>query len=138
MQAMGRRAIEAQPNVTPMIDVMLVLLIIFMTVGPRLEAGFPLTPPTGENLAKHPDSDRDAVIGLDASGGLYFNKRPVSDAELRARLRDRFAARPEDRLVYIRADRGLAFERVRSVMGLASAEGARVVGLVATAAPRVH
>jgi biopolymer transport protein ExbD len=125
--------IQAQPNVTPMIDVMLVLLIIFMTIGPYLDAGFRLVPPSGQHLTKHPDESADAVIGLDVAGQLFYDKKPITEPELRLRLRARFAAAPEDRLVYVRADQGLDYARVQSAMDLASAEGARVVGLVASA-----
>jgi biopolymer transport protein TolR len=135
MRTYPSAGIQAQPNVTPMIDVMLVLLIIFMTVGPLLEAGFPLIPPTGQHLTKHPEESADAVIGLDVAGRLFYDKQPITEPELRRRLRARFAAAPDDRVVYLRAHQGLDFARVQSAMDLASAEGAHVVGLVASADP---
>src|SRR4051812_20853701 len=100
MQA-TQTAPRAEPNVTPMIDVMLVLLIIFMTVGPMLVDGFPAQPPTGTFLAEHPDADLDAVIGVDAAGGYYLNKHPISDSALRAALERRYREHPLDRVVYI-------------------------------------
>ena len=57
------------PNVTPMIDVMLVLLIIFMIVTPLINAGFKAEPPVGMNLKSHPEEDEDQVLGIDAFGG---------------------------------------------------------------------
>jgi biopolymer transport protein TolR len=136
MHASARALVHAQPNVTPMIDVMLVLLIIFMAVGPLLEAGFRVVPPTGQHLTRHPDEPADAVIGLDAQGRLFFNKSVVTQTELRQRLHARFTASPTDRVVYVRADEGLAFNAVQTVMDLAAGEGARVVGLVS--APEAH
>jgi biopolymer transport protein TolR len=133
MRSHQTAGIQAQPNVTPMIDVMLVLLIIFMTIGPLLDAGFPLVPPTGQHLTKHPDESSDAVIGLDVHGGLFYDKRPITESELRRTLHARFAAAPDDRVVFLRAHEGLPFARVQSAMELASAEGAHVVGLVASA-----
>jgi biopolymer transport protein TolR len=133
MRAHSYTVVQAQPNVTPMIDVMLVLLIIFMSVAPMLDAGFRLVPPAGSHLAQHPDDAGDAVIGIDARGALYFNKRPVSEPELRARLRDRFAWNPGDRVVYLRADATLSYDTVQSTMELAASEGAQVVGLVSVA-----
>jgi biopolymer transport protein ExbD len=59
-----------------MLDVMLVLLIIFMAVGPVLANGFPAAPPMGTHLSEHPDEPVDAVIGVDAAGRYYFNKLP--------------------------------------------------------------
>ena len=128
-------AVRAEPNVTPMIDVMLVLLIIFMAVGPLIETGINATPPTGQGLTAHPDAETDAVIGLDAHGRLFYNKQPIDSAALRVRLARRFAAAPNDRLVYLRADQALDYEQVQSAMELASSSGARMVALVA-AEPR--
>lgn len=136
MRTHSASGIQAQPNVTPMIDVMLVLLIIFMTIGPLLDAGFPLVPPSGQHLTKHPDETSDAVIGLDVAGHLFYDKQPITEPELRQRLRARFAAAPEDRVVYVRAHEGLDYALVQSAMELASAEGAQVVGLVASAEQR--
>jgi biopolymer transport protein ExbD len=69
-----------------MIDVMLVLLIIFMAVGPLVAAGFPATLPRGVHLTSHPDETEDAVVGLDVHGRYYLNNVPVSEAELSTRL----------------------------------------------------
>src|SRR6266576_3213785 len=66
MSAGTAGGVKASPNVTPMIDVMLVLLIIFMLVIPAITAGFQAVPPTGVNLKPHPEEDQDQVLGLDA------------------------------------------------------------------------
>ena len=64
----GRTTVKAEPNVIPMIDIMLVLLIIFMITVPALAAGFQAVPPEGVNLKPHPEEDSDQVLGIDASG----------------------------------------------------------------------
>jgi biopolymer transport protein ExbD len=128
---------RAEPNVTPMIDVMLVLLIIFMTVGPLLADGFPAQPPRGRHLATHPDAEVDAVIGIDVGGQYFFNKKPVSEANLKALLADRFRGAADDHVVYLRADKGLPYGQVQVAMDLAATAGARVVGLVAEKAPEL-
>ena len=130
MNAATASPVRAQPNVTPMIDVMLVLLIIFMAVGPLLATGMRATPPEARFSAKHPDEGGDAVIGIDAMGRLYLDKMATDTTTLRARLMSRFTAHPADRVVYLRADRSLPYDRVQSVMTLASSAGAGVVGLV--------
>ena len=122
--------IRPEPNVTPMIDVMLVLLIIFMTIAPLLETGLVATVPAAQHLTDHPDDETDAVIGVDVGGRLFFNKVPIVKAALRAKLQTRFASLPGDRVVYLRADRGLPYEAVQEVMTIASQAGARVVGLI--------
>ncbi|MEO5816280.1 MAG: biopolymer transporter ExbD [Gemmatimonadaceae bacterium] len=127
--------VRAEPNVTPMIDVMLVLLIIFMSVGPLLVTGIVAEPPTGLHLADHPDAPHDAVIGIDASGRLFLDRQPVSERVLAERLAERFRRAPNDRVVYVRADRDLAYARVQEAMALASTAGARVVGLVSVRPP---
>jgi biopolymer transport protein TolR len=123
-------AVRAEPNVTPMIDVMLVLLIIFMAVGPLLVDGFRANPPSGQHLAEHPEGDVDAVIGLDSAGRYFLNKVPMSEGGLRAALQRRFSRGPLDRVVYLRADKDLEFRKVQGALALASDAGARLVGLI--------
>ena len=78
----GGGGVKAEPNVTPMIDVMLVLLIIFMVVTPALIAGFNATPPQGQNLKDHPeDEENDQVLGIDKNGNYFLNKRTISKEE---------------------------------------------------------
>jgi biopolymer transport protein ExbD len=126
-------SLRAEPNVTPMIDVMLVLLIIFMIVIPLLVTGFRAEPPKGANLTAHPEEPNEAVIGIDAAGRYFYNKRPVSESALVARLTQRFQNGSEDHVAYLLADQSLAYARIQSAMELASNAGARVVGLVSEA-----
>src|SRR6476660_5727856 len=94
MSAGGKGGVKAEPNVTPMIDVMLVLLIIFMLVIPAITAGFQAIPPTGVNLKPHPEEDQDQVLGIDANGQYYLNKKAIPNAELAQRLKAIFETRP--------------------------------------------
>ena len=71
-------ALQSTPNVTPMVDVMLVLLIIFMVVAPALLAGFNAEPPQAQNIKDHPEDDEtDQVLGIDKDGNYYLNKKPI-------------------------------------------------------------
>ena len=82
MSAGGGGRIKAEPNVTPMIDVMLVLLIIFMLVVPAINSGFQAIPPQGVNLKPHPEEERDQVLGIDMNGQYFLNKKAIPNAQL--------------------------------------------------------
>ena len=71
----GVGAVKADINVTPMIDVMLVLLIIFMIVTPLIAAGFKATLPKGKNLDPRPEGDNEVVLGIDEYGRYFLNGR---------------------------------------------------------------
>jgi biopolymer transport protein TolR len=127
---------KSQPNVVPMIDIMLVLLIIFMIVTPALAAGFQATPPEGVNLKSHPeDEDADQVLGIDAAGKYYLNKRPIAADTLAQTLKRIYDARTVDKILYLKADRNLAYEKVIDAMDLAGKNGVRVVGAIADQRP---
>ena len=128
-------AVRAEPNVAPMIDVMLVLLVIFMIVVPALSAGAPAVPPQGENLKAHPEEAGDHTLTVDRRAQYYLDRRPIRHDELPAALRAIFSTRTEDRILYVTADRDLEYGVVRDVIGVASASGVRVVGMIAERPP---
>ncbi len=66
----GQSQVKSEPNVVPMIDVMLVLLIIFMIVTPLISAGFKATMPKGANLDADPEGENEVILGIDAVGQL--------------------------------------------------------------------
>jgi biopolymer transport protein TolR len=118
-------------NVTPLVDVMLVLLIIFMVTAPLLVAGVPVDLP--ESRAGALDQQAKPVqIALDKDGGIFIDDVPVSNAELARRLASLAAepAPPEGRRIYLRADRSLDYGRVMRVMGELNRAGLNRVALV--------
>ena len=126
-----RRAPMAEINVTPLVDVMLVLLIIFMITAPLLVAGVPVDLP--ESRAGALDQQAKPVqIALDGDGGIFIDDAPVTDAALPARLAALAAepAPPEGRRIYLRADKGLDYGRVMRVMGELNQAGLNRVALV--------
>jgi biopolymer transport protein TolR len=129
----GRRTPMAEINVTPMVDVMLVLLIIFMVTAPLLVAGVPVDLP--ETKAGALDQEQKPVqISLEATGALFIDDAPVEPAELPARLAA-IATRGSEEggpRIYLRADRGLDYGRVMQVMGEINNAGLRKVALVST------
>jgi biopolymer transport protein TolR len=131
----GAGGVKAEPNVVPMIDVMLVLLIIFMVVTPALAAGFQAIPPTGINLKAHPEEDSDQVLGIDKDGGYYLNKRPLANDSLAVVIKRIYDARTVDKILYIKADKDLPYAKVLDAMDIASRNGVRVVGAVSDQVP---
>ena len=127
----GRRAPMAEINVTPMVDVMLVLLIIFMVTAPLLTAGVPVNLPDAR--AKPLEQDQVPVqISIDADGRIFVGETEVASAELPDRLL-RIAARGGDTppQILLRADTTLDYGRVMRVMGELNRAGINRVALVA-------
>ena len=127
----GSRAPMAEINVTPLVDVMLVLLIIFMVTAPLLVAGVPIDLPDSKAAAL--DQEAEPVqLTIDGSGAIFLGDEPITQAQLAARLRSiaTEADEPGGPRVYLRADRGLDYGRVMRVMGELNRAGLRRVALV--------
>ena len=126
---------NSEINVTPFVDVMLVLLIIFMVVTPALSAGFQAVPPDGVNLKSHPEDDADQVLGIDKNGQYFFNKQPIRNETLAAMLKSVFDARTIDKILYVKADRDIEYAKVLDAMDIASKNGVRVIGAITEQKP---
>ena len=131
----GGTSVKAEPNVTPMIDVMLVLLIIFMVVTPLINAGFKAVPPQGVNLKSHPEEEGDVVLGIDAEGQYYLDKKPIKNSTLAEQIKAIYDARTTDKILYVKADRELSYQKVLDAMDIASHNGVRVVGAISDQQP---
>src|SRR5919112_5103469 len=116
----GGSAVKAEPNVTPLVDVMLVLLIIFMVIIPTLTSGLNAAPPQGINLKKHPEEEGDQLLGIDRKGVYYLNREPIRNETLYDRLKRIYDARTEDKILYIRADKGIEYSKVLDAIDIAS------------------
>ena len=127
--------VASSPNVTPMIDVMLVLLIIFMIVTPLINAGFQAQPPIGINLKSHPEDNEDQVLGIDAFGQYYLNKKPIKNETLADQLKRIFDTRTSDKILYVKADRNLDYSKVLDAIDIAAHNGVRVVGAISDQQP---
>jgi biopolymer transport protein ExbD len=140
----GKKAeavVAANINVTPMIDVMLVLLIIFMIVTPAITAGFQATLPRAKNPDAREEGEGEIRLGIDRDGkfyiditgasGKYTGPRYISDADLPEQLTRLYANRTVDKILYLRADEGIEFSRVQIALEIARKAGVRVVGAIA-------
>src|SRR5829696_2353405 len=112
----GQTNVKSEPNVVPMIDVMLVLLIIFMIVTPLIAAGFKATLPKGKNLDPRPEGDNEVVLGIDEFGRYFLNGRPLPEGTLEDQLRGIFQARTEDKILYFKADHGLKYQKIQQAV----------------------
>src|SRR3954464_15430141 len=133
----GGGSVQSTPNVTPMIDVMLVLLIIFMVVTPQLLAGFTAEPPKAINLKDHPeDAENDHVLGLDNNGRMYLDKKLYEEKDIGQLIKNIYTQPGrEDFVIYLRADQGLKYSKVQDAMEIAMKNGVHVVGLVGEQTP---
>ncbi|MFD3191698.1 protein TolR [Sedimentitalea sp. HM32M-2] len=125
----GRARPMSEINVTPFVDVMLVLLIIFMVAAPLLTVGVPVQLPKTAANALPSDSEEPLTVTITASGEVQIQTTPTDRSELVNKLRAISAERDSDR-VFLRADGSIPYESVMQVMGALNAGGFSNVGLV--------
>ncbi|MFZ2869607.1 ExbD/TolR family protein [Zavarzinia sp.] len=123
----------AEINVTPFVDVMLVLLIIFMVAAPLMMVGVPVQLPK-TTAAKVAPPQEPLVVSIDAAGKTFIDKQGFSDIDLLARLKV-LAQEAPDRVVYVRGDRSIDYGRLMEVMGVVSTAGFSKLSMIAETAP---
>ena len=119
----------AEINVTPFVDVMLVLLIIFMVAAPMLTVGVPVELPRTSAGALPGEQEEPLAVTLTADGAILVMSTPIATEDLLPRLRA-IAAERADNKVFLRADGSIPYERVVQVMGALNAGGFNNIGLV--------
>ena len=124
-----RYAPLSEINVTPFVDVMLVLLIVFMVTAPLLTVGVPVDLPKTE-AAQLTDEVEPLVVTVRADGSIYLQESPVAAEQLVPRLVAVTGAKPDTR-IFVRGDRRIAYGKVMEVMGMVSAAGFTRVALLA-------
>ncbi|WP_372730486.1 ExbD/TolR family protein [Novosphingobium sp.] len=132
----GGRAAMSEINVTPFVDVMLVLLIIFMVTAPMLASGVPVDLP--DSKADPLDQQENQItVSLDAQGAVFLDDEQLAPGELTDRLAG-LGGKAKPPLVTLRADRVLDWGRVAAVMGELNAAGFKSISLVtnSSAAPQ--
>ena len=128
-----RRGSRARPmseiNVTPFVDVMLVLLIVFMVAAPLLTVGVPVQLPETAATALSASDEEPLTVTVTAEGALSIQTTEVAEDDLIPRLRA-IAAERESGRIYLRADGSIPYVRVVQVMGALNAAGFSDIGLV--------
>jgi biopolymer transport protein TolR len=121
--------VKGDINVTPLVDVCLVLLIIFMVVTPMLQQGVSVTLPETAKPTKIPENQRQITVSVRSDGTVFIKEKPVPEKNLQAELAAIHEQSP-DREVVLKGDRRLQYKQVRDVMRLINEAGFTRVGLV--------
>jgi biopolymer transport protein TolR len=125
----GPGGIKSDINVTPLVDVMLVLLIIMMIVAPLLNQGVPVKLPQATNTSEKPDTQDQTVLAIDASKRLFLNTVQVQKDDLRRRVEE-VLENKKDKIVIIKADQDVEYSAVMDAMDQLRASGIEDMGLI--------
>jgi biopolymer transport protein ExbD len=123
----------ADINVTPMADIMIVLLIIFMVITPMLQKGVDVKLPIAGNTKERKDEPKTIMVAIKKDGTTYLNSIPQKDlAELTPQVKERLEEAPEgQKIVYLKADTDLEYSEVMKVMDLLREAGVEELALIA-------
>ena len=125
----AKGGVKSDINVTPLVDVMLVLLIIMMLIAPMLQQGVSLRLPTAANTVDKPESQDQTVISIAKDKELYLNAKPVREADLAQKLTDILENKTE-KIVLIKADEEVEYGAVMAVMDQLRQAAIEDVGLI--------
>ena len=125
----GGGGIKSDINVTPLVDVMLVLLIIMMIVAPLLQQGVPVTLPLAANSSEKPETQDQTVVTIDRNRDVYLNAVPVAPSQLQSRIKEVLEDK-SDKIVIIKADEEAPYSAVMDTMDELRAAGIEDMGLI--------
>jgi len=125
----GRQSMKSDINVTPLVDVCLVLLIIFMVVTPMLQKGKPVMLPQTDRPDKKPESTKELLISVQADKTIFIDTKWFPDKEFAAKMKE-LGERSANKDILVKADRTLNFGEVKNVMRMIKDGGFERVGLI--------
>ncbi len=125
----GRHETKSEINVTPLVDVMLVLLIIFMVITPMLQKGKPVLLPQTDQPDKKPETDKELLISVQSDKQIFIDAKWYPDVEFAAKMRE-YGERSANKDVLIKADKQLQYGDVKKVMRMIKDGGFEKIGLI--------
>jgi biopolymer transport protein TolR len=125
----AKGGVKADINVTPLVDVMLVLLIIMMLITPMLNQGVAMRLPEATNSVDKPTTQDNTVIAISKDGAVYLNAKPVSEAELSSKINEALENKKE-KTVFIKADEEALYSAIMSTMDQLRQAGVEDIGLI--------
>jgi biopolymer transport protein ExbD len=130
MQLGGSTGVKSDINVTPLVDVMLVLLIIMMIVAPLLQQGVSLKLPQATNTTEKPETSDQTVLAITPDKRLWLNTLPVAPGDLRRRVPELLDNKAGEKIVIIKADIDVEYSAVMDAMDDLRASGIEDMGLI--------
>ena len=121
--------IKSDINVTPLVDVMLVLLIIMMLITPMLNQGVAMRLPQATNSADKPTTQDNTTVAVGKDGSLYVNSKQVTEAEMASKITEALENKKE-KVVYIKADEEALYSSVMAAMDQLRQAGVEDIGLI--------
>jgi len=125
----AKGGVKSDINVTPLVDVMLVLLIIMMLVAPMLQQGVAVRLPTATNTTDKPETQEQTVLAISKDKSFFLNARPVSEAEMATRLNE-ILENKKEKIVLIKADEEVEYSAVMQAMDQLRQAGIEDIGLI--------
>ncbi len=125
----ARGGVKADINVTPLVDVMLVLLIIMMLIAPMLQQGVSVRLPKADNTVDKPESQGQTVVAIAANKALYLNAKPIQESELVRKITEVLESKTE-KIVLIKADEEVEYGAVMAAMDQLRQAGIEDIGLI--------
>jgi biopolymer transport protein TolR len=125
----AKGGVKSDINVTPLVDVMLVLLIIMMLVAPMLQQGVAVRLPTATNTTDKPETQEQTVLAISKDKSFFLNAKPVTEGDMAARLNE-ILENKKEKIVLIKADEEVEYSAVMQAMDQLRQAGIEDIGLI--------